>query len=730
MPLGGVHLNVQRSDRTPPLPLNRVNRVTEGDKIVYTPALRPNEKRRGEVAVVLVGASGLTVLEPKDADKAAEWEVPFPAKLAVHVYGPSGLSVRKLKGFLSKDQEVVEQLADYAEKTSETEAVLRAIAQVETTGSGEQLSAALQGFAGAGFGGSKLDRSAPLNEQTLAALRTLNPALSAYDPISPSASQRMSQTAGLAATVAGMFLGSTVGLAAGSTAMALNMKTILFPDTDFRSAYAQPAKENAIPLCASRDANRSRKRLAYLWAMRVPDLSVPAVVVDGPASIAPGQKMAVKLGSAKHLDRVRAWSLRSGTGEVPVTAVVLPDQRTLEVTAPQSTPSGDYKLAGLWDWDSFEAAGTVSVHPLETFDTARLSRDSHDRLRQRSGKQIVTVEGADFRFVQKIAFLNPADRYAVPVQVPFTFTGPGRLEVQIDTSSTVAGEYALALYQTDKQAHHVPVRVLPDPPRLANLPIVLYEGEREFPLRLTGEGLDRIVGLAAEGLRIDAKSIRAESELKAGQIRDLRLTVKDYAEPVVVPGAIRVAPPRPRVLSITPSLPSEMPISLRHGELPAGVQVGFQLRLASFGQDSEVRVWCDDSVRSVPGSRMDADTLFLSFDPGSWRAGCLLSVTVGESEAVPLGRVTRLPTVDSFRLTDESVGSGTYVGVLSGKDLELVGKVGWTATEGIEVPGLPTPVGSKQSLRVHLPWPSPAPHSPLYIWLRGDAEGRATTIRY
>jgi hypothetical protein len=512
--------------------------------------------------------------------------------------------------------------------------------------------------------------------------------------------------------------------------MALNMKTILFPDTDFRSAYAQPAKENAIPLCASRDANRSRKRLAYLWAMRVPDLPAPAVVIDGAGSIAPGHKMPLKVSAAKHLDRVRAWSLRSSTGEVPVQAVVLADQRTIEVTAPPATPSGDYKLAGLWDWDSFEAEGTVSVFPLETFATARVSRESHDRLRQRSGKHLVMMEGADFRYVQKVAFLNPADKYAAPVQVPFTFTRPGRLEIQVDTSGVAAGAYALALYQTDNQPHNVPIRVLSDPPKLTNLPIVLYEGEREFPLRLSGEGLEQIVSLAADGLRIEAKSIRAESDLKAGQTLDLRMIVKDYAEPIVVPGAIRVAPPRPRILSVTPSLPSELQISLRKGELPAGVQVGYQLRLASFRGESEVRVACEDSSRAVSGSRIDANTLFLSFDPGSWRNGCSLSVTVGESEPVPLGRVTRVPTVDSFRLTDESVSAGTYVGVLSGKDLELIGKVGWTATEGIEVPGLPTPVGPKQSLRVHVPWPSPTPHSPIYIWLRGDLEGRATAIRY
>ncbi|MDZ4802619.1 MAG: hypothetical protein SGI92_31040, partial [Bryobacteraceae bacterium] len=273
MPLGALQLTVTRRQGSTPLPLNRVNRLEEGDRISYTPVLKPSEKRTGEVAIVLIAASptagdqqDFSVLEPKNASKPAQWTVPWRSALALYVYGPSGLSARKLRGFIARDQELVAQLADYAEKTAQTESVLAALANYQLTGRNDGVSAALEGFAGQYGNSNKIDRSAPSDQQTLSALRTLNPALSAYDPISPSASHRVAQTTGLATTVAGMFLGSTVGLTAGGAAMALNLKTLMFPDTEFRSAYS-----NESNLCSTREPNPSRKRRAYLWAMRVPN---------------------------------------------------------------------------------------------------------------------------------------------------------------------------------------------------------------------------------------------------------------------------------------------------------------------------------------------------------------------------------------------------------------------------------------------------------------------------
>jgi hypothetical protein len=127
--------------------------------------------------------------------------------------------------------------------------------------------------------------------------------------------------------------------------------------------------------------------------------------------------------------------------------------------------------------------------------------------------------------------------------------------------------------------------------------------------------------------------------------------------------------------------------------------------------------------------------LFLSFDPGAiGQPDCTLettvaSDTVGISDTHKLGRIIRLPRIDSFALTKEKMGPSSYAGMLTGQDLETIEKTGWEPETGLPVSELPRPVagqGQKQSLKVVLPWPSPGPHSPLYIWLRGEKQGRAT----
>ena len=113
-----MNLSVRRSDATPPIPLNAANRIEEGDEIIYSPVLRPKEKRSGKVALVLIASqpqeNPFEILEPHDADEPAKWKAPFNVALSMFVYGPSGLSTRKLKVFLNKDQELVSQLAEYA----------------------------------------------------------------------------------------------------------------------------------------------------------------------------------------------------------------------------------------------------------------------------------------------------------------------------------------------------------------------------------------------------------------------------------------------------------------------------------------------------------------------------------------------------------------------------------------------------------------------------------------
>ena len=46
---------------------------------------------------------------------------------------------------------------------------------------------------------------------------------------------------------------------------------------------------------------------------------------------------------------------------------------------------------------------------------------------------------------------------------------------------------------------------------------------------------------------------------------------------------------------------------------------------------------------------------------------------------------------------------------------------------------IPSPVAgeaSKERLRIVVLWPAPAPHAPLYIWLRGETTGRLTSTKF
>jgi hypothetical protein len=132
--------------------------------------------------------------------------------------------------------------------------------------------------------------------------------------------------------------------------------------------------------------------------------------------------------------------------------------------------------------------------------------------------------------------------------------------------------------------------------------------------------------------------------------------------------------------------------------------------------------------------------LFLSVDPGVvGLSGCQLAAIIntesaGSSDPTTLGRLIRLPHIEKFALTDEKLNSTLYAGVLTGMDLQVIEKTGWDGKTGYPVQGIPTPVpGSntqEQTLKVGLPWPPPAPHAPIYVWLRGETSGRLTSVKY
>jgi hypothetical protein len=305
------------------------------------------------------------------------------------------------------------------------------------------------------------------------------------------------------------------------------------------------------------------------------------------------------------------------------------------------------------------------------------------------------------------------------------------------------------------------VEVVLEPPSIGQLPIALSTDEAKQQITIQGEHLERIDKLDAGPVKLDLgvaspdgkqRTVTADlpADARQGSSYDLRVVVNQYAKPLVIPAALMFAGPRVRIVDAKIALPADLGIALQPGELPAGVVLSAMVHMQNASSKAAMRLSCQngdsgpvtvhvgEQTAAAKLQAISADTLFLSFDPGAWLTGCVLSAVLenpGEEMSAPrrLGRVMRVPRIDSLRLTDESTGDGNYAGILTGRELEGISKAGWDPEHGIPVTGLPTAIagqGDKQSLKIDLPWPSPAPHSPIYVWLRGDKDGRATTVRY
>jgi hypothetical protein len=762
-PLGTFRLSVQRDHEKETRPIGSMNILQPGENLVYEPVtLPPDFRKSARVSLVLVPSdanASLSVFEPSVAREKAVWPAPFRASAVAIVFGPQGLDRKKVVSLVKKDRELVMQLASYAEQTAQVESLIQAL----SSGQRNSLDAALSGFAASGAApGVKLDRNAPVDQQALALFRGLSPALGAYDPLAAQSAARMQQSAGLAASVASMFFGTNVGLAAGGAAMVQNLRTLLFPGTDFRSALAQPADSGGMTLCAKPQASKSRTRIAYLWAHRLPDSGPPAISIPANVHIPLGLKSAVpaETNGANWglISRAHDWALISEPGRQTYPVKVAAKQsKVLDLDlAGVKLPPGDYRLSAKWDWDSFTAEGVLHVHPLADFRKVALAPGSQDELVEGAREGLIRLNGADFEFVDKVTLNGETLAFTLPAGKQM---GPqDSIEIAVDTRTLKAGAYQLELFQAGAAAGQVAIRVLPPNPAIENLPMRANLGEARQELVLHGTGLERIekiespdaefeLGPAARGTR--PVFIRLGEGVAKGKRITLSLRVEGLSQAVPVPDAIEVVGPRPRIRSVSVSLPDNLGIALRKGELPAGSFAGFSIQAENGGAQPVVRLQCGDAEPELieagerkNGAELESaggDLLFLSLDPASvGRPGCRLTGSIvtrpeGASDPYELGRVVRLPRIESFTLTDEKVGDVSYAGVLTGQDLEMIEKVGWDAQAGVRVTALPRPVagqGEKQTLAVALPWPAPAPHAPVYIWLRGETEGRATKARF
>ena len=766
LPVGSFRLTVRSGAAA--VPVRSINALRAGEILRYEPLKLPREsENKAQIAVMVAPAGGeLVLLDPQSAAEQAEWKIAGPASAIALIYGPQGLNVKKLKSLAERNEQILSQLAYYAEQTSQVEALVTALTASED--SGGNLDAALSGF-GSRFGVAmpKLDPKSSTNDQAATLFRAVLPSLNTYDPLAPRGAT-MQQSAGLAASIAGLFFGSSVGIAAGGASLFQNLSKVMFPDTEFRSAIVPAGDEEVLGLCAKVQKAKPHTRVAYLWAWRIPGLNMPAAALAGDAHVPMGSKSILRLRGGvvpKALERAREWRLVCGDHSIEAPVAPGPAGLEIDLTKAKAEP-GEYTLAARWDFDDLAVGGKVFLHKYPDLKAAAIVPETRDRLIEGRGRVTVRLAGGDFEFVEKVAMERAGKRQPNPAEVPFTLPDGKRtgtqtsMEVEIDTARR--GDYRLLITQSDGLTHELPFRVLPPNPVIENLPLRANTGEREQRIQLRGKGLDRIERLSAAGADFDlgkpgecarAVVLKLPATAKQGDSLALKMEVRGLEQAVELPRGLEIAGPRPLIESARTSGTAGVGVALLPGELAAGPVVSLALSVRNLASTPTVELGCANAadlrqkVSLAPGDRISGITLntagegllFLSLDPAVvGHPGCRLSAVVstaaaGRSDAYDLGRVVRAPRIEQFILTDEKLGEGIYAGILKGQDLETVEKTGWDESNGLPVGSLPAPAPgqpAQQVLKVALPWPAPAPHAPVYVWLRGEARGRATGVKY
>ncbi len=738
------------------LPLRAVNNLPAGAKVSYRPLDLPMDlKKDAKLTLVLVPQNPdgpVTVLEPKLAATAGDWAIPFSARVALLVFAPQGLDEKRLTNLVTKDEALVATLADYADETSDLEMQLENARELEQEAEEDD---------------SRVARPNTPAEQALYSLvRALNPAVSGYDPLGAGRRAGPATLVGLGEEA---FFENAGGLFPGGGVLPL-VKTWLLPDTEFRSVFAISYDPDGMTLC-TKVQTKGKNKLAYLWAYRMAGGTVPKVALAKDADVPSGMRDTVSIKVDKTADwrpvsRIFDWTLAPEGGSAKPIGVAVrtsAEERALVLDLRKFTGApGAYVLQGKWDWNTVKAVGSVRVHRLDDFKTANLTPETQDKFIAGTGPVPIELKGADFLFVDHAWLHRITSARQIPADLPRERSGPStQLRIEVDTDGLRPGPYLLALARVDGAVTDMPVRLLPAPPRLDTSAARVNIGDREERVTLSGSGLDRIERIDGdkadfvlqaaneEGTRRDV-TVRLHADAKPGDKLGLTSKVEGMSGVTRFPAVFQVAAARPGIREAKASIPSDLAVAVRDGEIPAGSWVSYVLRVEPAGASGTLTLQCAEAGRAVQpvklhvGEKQAGAQLvstgdngwFLSLDPGAvGQSGCTLTATMetedlGKSDPFTLGKVVRLPHIESFAMTDEKSPDGFY-GVLRGTDLDTIDKTGWDGRVGVAAAELPRPSageGSKQTLRIAMPWPSPTPKAPLYVWLRGETDGRATKV--
>ena len=572
----------------------RSNNLPASSRISYRPLDLPADmKRDAKLTLVLVPTDpdgAVTVLEPRLAAAAGEWVTPFAARLVLLVFAPQGLDEKRVTNLVTKDEALVQTLADYADATSDLEAQLEQARELEAESQEDDHPA---------------QPTTPAEQALYSLIRTLNPSVSSFDPLSAG---RRGGPVGLIAQGEEMFLDNAGGLFPGGEVLPL-VKTWLLPDTEFRSVYAIPAASESMTLCAKVQIRGGRK-IAYLWAYRIVGGSAPKVIVSKDVDVPIGMRDPVAVRVAQTADwrpltRIFDWALFPDNAvekPVNISVRVAPDERALILDLRKfAGPPGAYHLQGKWDWSVVRSEGAIRPRKLDDFKTASLTPETQDKLIAATGTVPIELRGADFLFVDNAWLHRTTSARQIPADLPPERAGPtNQLRVEINTDGLRPGPYLLALARVDGAVTDLPVRLLPAPPRLDNTGARVNVGDREEHVELTGSGLDRIERMEAEkadvtlassnenGTRREA-AVKLHADAKPGDKLALTAKVEGMSAALRFPGVLQVVAARPRFVEAKASIPADLPVTVRDGEIPSGSWVSYVLRVDPAGASGPSR---------------------------------------------------------------------------------------------------------------------------------------------
>ena len=756
--VGTFRILVSSPNGSNPLPVRSINNIAANSKITYEPIQLPDSlKKNGKLAIVALpadpdqrAAQGAMVLEPKPAGTTGEWIAPFRIGTMLIAFAPQGLDEKRIANLVSRDEELIDDLARYAERTVDLENTIEALTVLDAEDDEDAANQPPQVIG-----------STPLEQALFTLTRALNPTGTYFNPLSSGPTVGPQTRSGLAA---GLFFENAGGLFPGGGALSM-AKTWLLPDSEFRTVYAESAAGDGLTLCAQKTLSRSRNKMVYLWGYQLNNASAPKFTQGLDKTVPVGTRSSISLKTANRqdwalLNRVREWTLLSTSSnrEIPVKVRSTSARGWAEIDPGKTTiEPGNYKLKGRWDWETVQVDGTWRIAAPGDLAKARLTSESAARLVEKQGMAPAELEGTDFQFVERVSLKRAGKLGAINTPLEFRLpdgfrAGPqNRLELEINTDTFHAGSYLLAVQQSSGKSQDIPLQIAPVPPRISNLPIRVNLGETQ-PQRVTlrGSGLDRLGSTfdTPEGLRVQMLD---GSDIERDAVVTLAAALKPGSRVRAGGGlAFQVAGPKPKITAAAATTSEDPPAALREGELLAGSQVSFTLKADNVEAPASLVVDCAEPARSLgalkirlgerkTGVKFDsvgaAGGFYAAFDPGVvGQPGCSLTAMIeseaaGQSAPFGLGRVVRLPRIESLVWTEEKTAQG-YVGILRGTDLELIDKAGWEGQAGVSVSGAPRSVDREmQSLRVALPWPPPSPLAPVSIWLRGDSQGRKCVIR-